>query len=77
MPQLLILAAIGAGAYFGSRWIRKKAAQFTRDLEQAKHAARKRQAGKQGQHSSHPPGNQDIADLVKDPKTGVYRVKKD
>ena len=72
MPQLLILAAIGAGAYFGTRWIRNKAAQITRD---AKRTARERKP--QGNARSRRPdiNSSDADELVKDPVTGVYRVK--
>lgn len=73
MPQLLIVAAIGAGAYFGAKWIQKKANQFTRNMER-KAKAQKQQKSSQTPHSNIE--NAEVEELVKDPETGVYRVKK-
>ncbi len=70
MPQLLFLAALGAGAYMGAKWIGRKAAQFERNMERTKQAAKQRRKEK----ASH---IKDIPELVKDPVTGVYKVKDD
>lgn len=67
MPQLLILAAIGAGVYFGGRWVRKTVSKINRDLEKAANIRRQ-------EKSKTPPPEKDFAELKKDPKTGVYRV---
>ena len=71
MPQLLFLAAIGAGAWLGTRWVHNRVRQFSRDVENLKKAARQQQ-GQTG--ARRPP--EDIAELKQDPVTGVYRVEK-
>ena len=74
MPQLLILAAIGAGTYVGTRWLRKKVAQFAADLgeeprrkgpQKTSHTAREKFTATEAE------------ELVIDPKTGIYHIKKD
>ena len=72
MPQLLILAAIGAGAYFGGKWVRKKARKFTADLERAKKSAKASAQQKPDNIS-----RKNAQELKKDPKTGVYHVDDD
>ncbi len=75
MPQLLILAAIGAGAYFGGKWISKKARKFTANMEKATKAAQKTKAS-----AKQKPDNisrNDAQELKQDPKTGVYHVDDD
>ena len=72
MPQLLILAAIGAGAYFGGKWIRKKARKFTANMERANKAAKTSAKQKPDNIS-----RQEAQELKKDPKTGVYHVDDD
>ncbi len=72
MPQLLILAAIGAGAYFGSKWISKKARKFTANMEKAAKSAKTSAKQKPGNIS-----RQEAQELKQDPKTGVYHVDDD
>ena len=69
MPQLLILAAIGAGAYFGGKWISKKSRKFTANMEKATKAAKTSAKQKPDNIS-----RQDAQELKKDPKTGVYHI---
>ena len=61
MPQLIFLAVIGAAAYFGYRAFVKEAQRVTARVRRAE---RERQTGTTGT-------------LVKDPKTGEYRLAKD
>ncbi len=72
MPQLLILAAIGAGAYFGGKWVRKKAREYTKNLQQAAKSAKTRAPKKPDNIS-----RENVQELKKDPKTGVYHVDDD
>ena len=74
MPQLVILIAIGAGAYFGYRWLKKqvrepaitppKEAEFTKNAGPKKPASPSERARNAGE-------------LVWDEKAGVYRSKDD
>ena len=75
MPPLLVLAAVGVGAYVGVKWIRNKAAQINRDLERAKknHDTEQDVPMQPATNFKKP----DIAELEKDPITGIYRVKDD
>ena len=36
MPPLLLLAVVGAGAYFGTKWLRNKTAQINHDRARAR-----------------------------------------
>ncbi|MCP4935412.1 MAG: hypothetical protein GY927_14725 [bacterium] len=72
MPQLLILAAIGASAYFGGKWISKKIRKFTANMEKATKTAKACAKQKPDNFS-----RQDAQELKKDPKTGVYHVDDD
>ncbi len=72
MPQLLVLATIGVGAYFGVRWVRKKARQITREMEAARRAARQtRRTPSPYEHVK----SARVTELEQDPETGVYKVK--
>jgi hypothetical protein len=73
MPQLLVLAAIGIGAYMGTKWFSKKLKKFNANMEKANKAQRQ----KQTQDPSRPQRNDDVPELVKDPVTGVYQIKED
>ena len=64
MPPLLILAAIGVGAYMGVKWANSKSPV-------ARKAARTG-AGKSSQTKSS--DKVDAANLKQDPVSGVYRV---
>ena len=61
MPQLIFFAVIGAAAYFGYRTFVREAERVTAKIRRQENQAR---SGTQGT-------------LVKDPKTGEYRVAKD
>lgn len=64
MPQLIFLAALGAGAYAGYRWLKKTAEEMTAEMQKAEVDVReRRQAG----HAK------DLGALEYDPKSGVYR----
>jgi hypothetical protein len=60
MPQLIFIAALGAGAYAGYRWLRKAAD----DMRAATVDARERQNAVQAK---------DLGTLSYDPKSGVYK----
>ena len=62
MPPLIVLAAVGAGVYFGLKYLAN---------EGRKAAARP--SGKAGKKSASP-DDVKAQTLKKDPKTGVYRV---
>lgn len=68
MPQLVLLVAIGAGAYFGYRWYKK----YLR--ETALVAAKKTAASKPVSASERA---RNAGNLVWDEKAGVYRSKDD
>ncbi|WP_421913986.1 hypothetical protein [Mesorhizobium sp.] len=61
MPQIIFLAVVGVAAYFGYRSFVKEADRVT---------AKVRRAEKQA-------ANGTMGTLVKDPKTGEYRLAKD
>ncbi|MBL8583159.1 MAG: hypothetical protein JNL61_13165 [Rhizobiaceae bacterium] len=61
MPQLIFLAVVGAVAYFGYR-------SFVREAQRV--TAKVRRHEKEAATGSH-------GTLVKDPKTGEYRLAKD
>lgn len=65
MPQLVVLVAVGAGAFFGYRWLKKQV------REAAVAAAR--------EATAKPPARSDEAreagNLVWDEEAGVYRTK--
>ncbi|MET2827929.1 hypothetical protein LGH82_11255 [Mesorhizobium sp. PAMC28654] len=61
MPQIIFFAVVGVAAYFGYRSFVKEADRVT---------AKVRRAEKQA-------ANGTMGTLVKDPKTGEYRLAKD
>ncbi len=63
MPQLVLLAAIGAGAYAGYRWLRRTAEQVRADLQAAEFAVRERAGATDAK---------DLGRLEYDPVTGQY-----
>jgi hypothetical protein len=68
MPQLIFLAAVGAGAYAGYRFLKTIAQSVTADLEKATVETRERaRAG----------DAKDLGVLEYDPKTGVYKPRID
>lgn len=66
MPQLLILAALGAGAYLGVKWLRRKA----NEMLQGEDTGSARPQPKAAPHEPREP----IPTLIQDPETGIYRV---
>lgn len=62
MPQLLILAAVGAGLLLVRRYLKRERERIVSDLRKAEEAMERRDIG-----SSVP--------LEQDPATGVYRPK--
>ncbi len=77
MPQLLILAAVGAGAYFGARWVSKKARKFTANFERATKAAQDAKKQTQANAKYANVSRENAQELKKDPKTGVYHLDDD
>lgn len=61
MPQIIFFALVGVAAYVGYRSFVKEAQRVT---------AKVRQAEKQAKNNA-------VGTLVKDPKTGEYRLSKD
>ncbi len=63
MPQLLILLAMGAGAFLARRWYRDERSRIAADLARARQAMEQRDAS-------------EVVPLERDPTTGVYRPKR-
>ena len=63
MPQLLILLAMGAGAFLARRWYRDERSRIAADLARARQAMAQRDAS-------------EVVPLERDPTTGVYRPKR-
>jgi len=61
MPQLILLAVVGVVAYVGYRSFIKEAQRVSARLRRAEQEAQNKSSGT----------------LVKDPKTGEYRLAKD
>ena len=61
MPQLILLAVVGVVAYVGYRSFIKEAERVSARIRRAEQEAR----------------NESSGTLVKDPKTGEYRLAKD
>ncbi len=61
MPQLIFFAVVGVAAYVGYRSFVKEAQRVTAKVRQAERQAK----------------NGAMGTLVKDPKTGEYRLSKD
>ena len=61
MPQLILLAIVGVVAYVGYRSVIKEAERVSARIRRAEQEAQ----------------NQSSGTLVKDPKTGEYRLAKD
>lgn len=61
MPQLIFFAVVGAAAYFGYRAFVREAERVTAKIRRQERQARTGTSGT----------------LVKDPKTGEYRLAKD
>jgi hypothetical protein len=64
MPQLVLLAAIGAGVYTGYRWLKRAAEQMQADMKAAEVAVRESRGAAKAK---------DLGALEYDPATGQYR----
>ncbi len=64
MPQLVLLAAIGAGAYAGYRWLKRTAVQMQADLKAAEVRVSERTGAARAK---------DLGSLEYDPASGQYR----
>ena len=67
MPQLVLLAAVGAGAYAGYRWLKRAAETIAADMKAAEVEARDRAGAGRAK---------DLGRLEYDPATGLYRPKR-
>ncbi len=68
MPQFLVLAAIGGGAYLGARWLKRKFKSVQRDFASSVNKAQERQRT---------PRQSDAQTMEYDSKTGVYHIEED
>ena len=68
MPQLIVIALIGAGFYAAYRWMRQASETITAELNGAEDELRRRAAGGRIE--------KDLGRLEYDPATGVYRPQK-
>jgi hypothetical protein len=68
VPQLLILALLGAGAYAGYRWIARASREIAAELRRANEELRRGPSPAQAER--------DLGSLEYDPKSGVYRPVK-
>ena len=65
MPQLIVIALIGAGFYAAYRWMRQASDAITAELNRAEDEHRRRAGGGRVE--------KDLGRLEYDPTTGVYR----
>jgi hypothetical protein len=65
VPQLIVLALVGAGLYAGYRWLSRSAAEITAEVRRAEDELRHRAAGRAIE--------KDMGRLEYDPVSGVYR----
>lgn len=66
MPQLILLVAIGAGAYLGYRWLKRQMRETA--IAAAREAAEKKPVGPSDRA-------REAGNLVWDEEAGVYRTK--
>jgi predicted negative regulator of RcsB-dependent stress response len=66
VPQLILLVAIGVGAYFGYRWLKRQVREAA--IEAAKEASAQKKAAPSEKA-------REAAELIWDEKAGVYRTK--
>jgi len=67
MPQLIIVALVGAGFYAAYRWMKQASEAITAEMSRAEAERRQRSGG----HIE-----KDLGRLEYDPATGVYRPQK-
>jgi len=65
VPQLVVLALVGAGLYAGYRWLTRTAKEITAEIRRAEDELRQRATGGAIQ--------KDMGRLEYDPASGVYR----
>ena len=65
MPQLVVLALVGAGLYVGYRWLTRSARELAAEVRRAEDELRARTAGAAIE--------KDMGRLEYDPASGVYR----
>ena len=65
MPQIVVLAAIGAGLYAGYRALVRASEAMAAQLERSKAEARQRATAQSGE--------KDLGTLEYDPRSGVYK----
>ena len=68
MPQLIVVALIGAGVYAAYRWMRQASEAITAELNRAEDDLQRRTAGGRVE--------KDLGRLEYDAATGVYRPQK-
>ena len=68
MPQLIVIALIGAAFYAAYRWMRQASDAVTAELSRAEDELRRRTAGGRIE--------KDLGRLEYDPATGIYRPQK-
>ena len=68
MPQLIVVALIGAGFYAAYRWLRQTSDAIAAELDRAEDELRHRAGGR--------PVEKDLGRLEYDAATGVYRPQK-
>lgn len=64
MPQLIVLALVGAGIYAGYRWLWRPARMIVAEVRRAEDELRR---------ADHGAAEKDMGRLECDPVTGVYR----
>ena len=67
VPQIFVLALVGAGLYAGYRWLTQATNEITADVRTAEEELRRRTAGAL---------EKDMGTLEYDPASGVYRPKR-
>ena len=78
MPQLILLAMAGVGAWFGYRWFQKEAQKVKENLQAAEDELRKREAKVRDRRAAEAGFDQAaIPKLELDPEPGVYKPKSD
>lgn len=65
MPQLVVLALVGAGLYVGYRWLSRSVREIRAEARRAEDELRARATGRVQQ--------KDMGRLEYDPASGVYR----
>ena len=67
MPQVIVLALLGAGAYMGYRWIARTSREIAAEMRRAQDELRR---------GASPRVARDLGRLEYDPQSGVYRPVK-